>query len=882
VEANQIRKEFLRFFEERDHRIVPSSSLIPDDPNILLTNAGMNQFKPYLLGLQEPPYRLAASAQKVFRASDIENVGHTDRHLTFFEMLGNFSFGDYFKKEAITWGYQLVTEIYGIDPARVWATVFTEDDEAFDVWASEVRLPPERIVRRGKFDENGEPLNFWWMHVAGPCGPCSEIFVDRGPKHGADGGPDVDEDRFCEIWNLVFMQDECDDQANVIQPLPAKNIDTGSSLERVAMVLQDTDNVFLTDLLRPLLATAERVTERTYGSDDKTDVSLRVMAEHGRATTFLIADGVTPSNEGRGYVLRRMLRRLVTHARRMGVQRPIMADLIETTVELMGETYPELVSNKAFILQVASAEEERFAGTYRQGMTLFEAEVTKAKDAGSKVLPGDAAFRLHDTFGFQEQLTTELAQEEGLAVDLDEFSRLMDEQRRRAQQAAKKGGGADEALGDIASAAGPTEFLGYEKLAAEGSVRGLATNGTRTAVASEGEPVRVILDRTPFYAEGGGQVGDAGVIRTDEGTIEVTDTRPGPGGTIVHQGRVVTGEVREGDEVHTEVDAERRASTARSHTATHVLHHTVRQTLGDHARQAGSLVAPGRLRFDFSHFEPVPRSALEEMEYTVNRRLADDQPVRAYETTQEFARSQGAIALFGEKYGDIVRVVEVGDYSVELCGGTHVHHTGEVALVRLLHEASIGSGLRRVEAITGPDALKHINAERRLMEEVMEAIGAGDPASAPERVRHAVERVKQLESELGKLRRGEQGTEVEQLLNGVVDVDGVKLLVVVKSASEAGVLRELGVRLRDKLAAEPAAVILVGTGGGKTALVAALTNPLIQRGLTAADLVKPLAAAAGGNAGGKPELAMGGGPNEISPDEAPVVIQQRLRELLGG
>jgi alanyl-tRNA synthetase len=881
VEANQIRKTFLRFFEERDHKIVPSSSLIPDDPNLLLTNAGMNQFKPYLLGLQEPPYRRAASAQKVFRASDIENVGHTDRHLTFFEMLGNFSFGDYFKKEAITWAYQLVTETYGIDPDRVWATVFQEDDEAFSVWADEVGLPPDRIVRRGKFDENGEPLNFWWMHVAGPCGPCSEIFVDRGPKHGSDGGPDVDEDRFCEIWNLVFMQDECDEQANVIRPLPAKNIDTGSSLERVAMVLQDADNVFLTDLLRPLLGAAERVTERTYGADDRTDVSLRVMAEHGRATTFLIADGVTPSNEGRGYVLRRMLRRLVTHARRMGVQRPVMADLVETTVELMGEAYPELVSNKAFILQVASAEEERFAGTYRQGIVLFDQEVQKAKGDGESILHGDAAFRLHDTHGFPLEITLELAADEGLTVDTGAFGKLMDEQRRRAQLAAKKGAGGDAALGEIASAAGPTEFLGYEQLAAEGRVRGLATDGSRAPTATEGQTVRVVLDRTPFYAEGGGQVGDAGVIRTEGGAIEVTDTRPGPGGTIVHEGRVVSGQVREGDEVHAEVDAERRASTARSHTATHVLHHTVRQLLGDHARQAGSLVAPGRLRFDFSHFEPVPRSALEEMEYTVNRRLADDQPVRAYETTQEFARSQGAIALFGEKYGDIVRVVEVGDYSVELCGGTHVHHTGEVALVRLLHEASIGSGLRRVEAVTGPDALKQINAERRLLEEVMEAIGAGDPASAPERVRHAVERVKQLENELGKLRRGEQGAEVEQLLNGVVDVDGVKLLVVVKSETDAGVLRELAVRLRDKLSGEPAAIVLVGRGGGKTALVAALTNPVIQRGLTAADLVKPLAAAAGGNAGGKPELAMGGGPNEISADEAPIVIKQRLRELLG-
>jgi alanyl-tRNA synthetase len=880
VEANEIRREFLRFFEERDHRIVPSSSLIPDDPNLLLANAGMNQFKPYLLGLQEPPYRRAASSQKVFRASDIENVGHTDRHFTFFEMLGNFSFGDYFKREAIVWAHELVTERYGIDQDRLWVTVFEEDAEATAVWADEVGLSRERIVPRARFDEQGELLNFWWMHVAGPCGPCSEIFVDRGSRFGPDGGPNVDEDRFCEIWNLVFMQDECDEQANVLRPLPAQNIDTGSSLERVAMVLQDADNVFLTDLMRPLLATAEEVTDHPYGRDEKTDVSLRILAEHGRATTFLMADGVQPSNEGRGYVLRRMLRRLVTHARRLGVDRPVMPALVEKTVELMGEAYPELVANRAFILQVASSEEERFAHTYRHGMVLFDQEVTKAKQAGGGTLRGNAAFRLHDTHGFPLEITLELAAEEGLDVDTDGFARLMEEQRHRAQQAAKKGLG-DDVVGQIAADTGPTDFVGYERLQSEGRVVGLAVDGSRSETAHEGQPVLLVLDRTPFYAEGGGQIGDAGVVRTPSGVIEITDTRPGPGGVIVHEGRVASGEVRRGEEAEAQVDAERRESTARSHTATHVVHHTVRQLLGDHARQAGSLVAPGRLRFDFTHFEPVPRSQLEEVEYLVNRRLADDSPVRAYETTLEFARSQGAIALFGEKYGDIVRVVEVGDYSVELCGGTHVHHTGEVALVRLLHEGSIGSGFRRLEALTGPDALKHVNEERRLLEEVMEALGAGDPATAPERARHAVARIKQLESELGKIRQAEQGAEVGRLVDAAVDVDGVKLLVEVKPGSDAGSLRELALRLRNRLSKEPAAVVLVGAGGERTVLVAALTDALVARGLTASDLLKPLASAAGGNAGGKPDLAMGGGPNPIAGDEVPVVVRQRLRELLG-
>src|SRR5439155_9743106 len=420
MQVDQIRRLFLGFFEERGHRVVPSSSLIPSDPTLLLTNAGMNQFKPYLLGVQESTFPRAATSQKVFRAVDIDNVGHTDRHLTFFEMLGNFSFGDYFKSEACRWAYDLITQGYGIDAARLWMTVYEQDDQAYRIWTEEVGVPPERIVRRGKFDAHGEPANFWWMHAAGPCGPCSEIFVDRGPAYGPEGGPDADEDRFCEIWNLVFMQDECDDHGEVLRPLPKQNIDTGSSLERVAMVLQDKANVFETDLLRPLLAVAEEVSGRAYGRDGTTDVALRIMAEHGRATTFLMADGVLPSNEGRGYVLRRELRRLITYARRLGVDRPVMGGLIGRTVEVMGEAYPELVENRAFVLQVAESEEDRFVATFQHGMTLFEEEVRKAKDAGSSAFGGAAAFRLHDTFGFQQQLTQELAEAEGLTLDEDE------------------------------------------------------------------------------------------------------------------------------------------------------------------------------------------------------------------------------------------------------------------------------------------------------------------------------------------------------------------------------------------------------------------------------------------------------------------------------
>jgi alanyl-tRNA synthetase len=689
----------------------------------------------------------------------------------------------------------------------------------------------------------------------------------------------VDEDRFCEIWNLVFMQHEVDEHGQVIGDLPKRNIDTGSSLERVAMVLQDVDNVFETDILRPLLDVAQEVTGVKYGEDESSDVSLRVIAEHGRATTFLTADGVQPGKDGRAYVLRRMLRRLVTHARRLGVDRPVMAPLVEKSVELMGDAYPELVENRAFILQVASSEEEHFAATYRQGMALFSDAAATATSEGGGVLSGEDAFKLHDTYGFPWDLTVELARDQGLEVDTDRFAELMEEQRERARKSRKKGEFAEEALGDVAQTTGPTDFLGYEHLMAEGRIMGLIRDDERAETAREGQKVRVVLNRTPFYAEGGGQVGDAGTIRTSTGLIEVTDTTPGPGGVIVHHGVVREGEVRQGEEAEARVDEERRAATARSHTATHVLHHTIRHLLGEHARQAGSLVAPGRLRFDFTHFEAVPRDRLEEAEYLVNRRLSEDEPVRAYETTKEFAQTQGAMALFGEKYGDIVRVVEVGDYSIELCGGTHVRHTGEVALVRMLHESSIGTGFRRIEALTGADALKQVNVERRLLEEVTEAVG-GAPASAPERVRQALDRIRQLEAELGRIRREEQAADVDRLLTSTVEVDGARLLVEVQDGAKANDLRELAQRLRSRLSADPAAVVLVGNDSGKTTLVAALTTPLVGRGVTAAELLRPLATAAGGNAGGRPDLAMGGGPHAVSADEVPVAVRQRLHELL--
>ncbi len=871
MEGSRIRETFLRFFEERGHRRVPSSSLIPPpESGLLLTNAGMNQFIPYFLGHAPAPFPRATTCQKCFRTNDIDNVGRTARHLTFFEMLGNFSFGDYFKRESCGWGFQLVTEVFGIDPERIWVTVYEDDDETVEIW-QEIGIPRERIVRRGKAD------NYWWTHAAGPAGPCSEIYVDRGPRFGPEGGPEVDEDRYLEIWNHVFMQDEVDDHGAVVGELPAKNIDTGASVERLAVVLQDVANVFETDLFLPLLEVAESLSGRRHGEDPAADVSLKVIAEHGRATTFLIADGVLPSNEGRGYVLRRMLRRLVSHARRLGIEREVTPSLVATTVERFGDAYPELVENRAYVEQVAASEEERFARTLRQGMALFEEEVAAARSSG--VLPGPVVFKLHDTFGFPKELTRELVEDAGLAIDEEGFERLMAEQRERAKRAAKRGR-LGEDLAAVAAEVGRSEFVGYETLEADARIRALVTDAGRTAVAEEGEEVRVVLDRTPFYAEAGGQIGDHGYLRTAGGIVRVLDTQHGPGETIVHSGVVQSGEVREGEDVHAEVDRVRREATARAHTATHVVHWTLRHILGEHARQAGSLVAPGRLRFDFPHHSAVPRDVLDQAEEVANRRLAEDQPVTIYETTFEEARSQGAIALFGEKYGDIVRVVEIGDYSIELCGGTHVPRTGNVALVRILGESSIGAGMRRVEALVGPDALREINLERDLLQAVVQTLGAGDPRSAPERARQLVEQVKRLESELGKIRRQEVAARIAELASTAVPVAGARLVTAVLPVG-ADELRELAQGVVGRLEGEGGAAAVLGSDAeGKALIAAACSRNLVARGVTAPALLERAAKAIGGGAGGKPILGFAGGPNGRAVREAIGAIPARLEELL--
>jgi alanyl-tRNA synthetase len=882
MNSMEIRRRFTDYFAERGHRLVPSSPLIPGDPTLLLTNAGMNQFKPYFLGEAVPEFTRAASVQKCARTGDIENVGLTTRHLTFFEMLGNFSFGDYFKAEAIAYAFELVTERLGLEPERLWATVYLDDDEAAGYW-QDVGVPLERIQRLGKDD------NFWSMGVAGPCGPCSEIYYDRGPAYGREGGPAVDPERYLEIWNLVFMQNVRDDDYNIVGELPKKNIDTGMGLERTAMVLQGVPNLFETDVYTPILHTVQDVARQPYGRDPRTDVSIRVVTEHSRTASFLIADGVLPSNEGRGYVLRRLLRRAVRHARLLGVEDLALPAVTAQVVDTLGEAWPELVDQRSLIAQVVASEEESFSRTLRQGSALLDSAIATAREQGGTVLDGETAFRLHDTYGFPLELTLEAAEDAGLSVDRDQFAVLMEDQRRRAKEARRQLAGAQrkvEAYRDLAARFGPTTFVGYERTDAEGRVLGLLRDGEELVSAAKGDQVELVLDRSPFYAEGGGQVGDTGTVRSLDGAVlEITDTRPGLQGFHVHSARVVDGEVQVGEEVLAEVDTPRRAAVARSHSATHVLHAALRGVLGEHARQQGSLVDAGRLRFDFAHFSAVAPEELAEVESFVNRHLIEDPEVRVWHATQPEAVAAGAIAMFGEKYGEVVRIVDIGDFSRELCGGTHVGHGSQVGPVRLLGESSIGSNLRRVEALTGFDALRYADRERRLLAEVTALLRSNRPEDAPEQLRRRLEQLAQAQRELERLRSAGLETRAAELAGRA---GGDDPFYVVEQVGEAGTddLRRMATAVRDRLAGRSGAVVLGASTGGKAALVAVVTSDLAARGLAARDVLMPAAREVGGGAGGKGDLASAGGRDPARLADALAVAaaeaRRRVEPLLAG
>jgi alanyl-tRNA synthetase len=882
VQTHEIISRFTEHFRRAGHTVVPSASLLLDDPNLLFVNAGMVPFKPYFLGEAPAPYAAATSVQKVVRTPDIDEVGKTTRHLTFFQMAGNFSFGDYFKAGAIEHAWNLVTAPqrdggYGLDPERIWATVYEHDDEAYALWQELAGLPAERVQRRGGAD------NYWDMGVPGPGGPCSEIYYDRGPEYGAPGGPAVDEGRYFEIWNLVFMQDVRGEEspkegAAPAGELPQKNIDTGMGLERVACLLQGVDNVYETDLIRAVIAKAEEISGRAYGADPEDDVRFRVIADHARTAVMLIGDGVTPSNEARGYVLRRLLRRIVRSVRLLGVTEPTLGELAATVRDEMGPSYPNLASEFARIDGVVRAEEESFAATLAAGSRIFDLAAGETKAAGSAMLPGDKAFQLHDTYGFPIDLTLEMAAEQGLSVDEESFHTLMTRQRERAKAdaAARKTGHGDlSAYRGLLETGGPTEFLGYTDLAATSRVVGLLQEGRAVPRASEGEKVELVLDRTPFYAESGGQIADAGVLVGSGARVEVSDVQKVVPGLSVHRGTVLAGELGLDEEVTAEVDGVRRHAIERSHSGTHLVHAAVRSAYGKRAAQAGSLNTPGRLRFDFTSPAAVSPEVLAGVEEEVNDYLERDVEVGTYTTSMDRAMELGAMALFGERYGDRVRVVDMGQYSRELCGGTHVPRTGRLGIVKLVGDSSVGSGVHRVEALVGMDAMRQVSTEHLLLSQLAEQFKV-PPGELPQRVSETVARLRAAEKELAELRTRAVLASAGDIAARAAGSGGYRLVAErISDGVDSQSLRALASDVRGRLGAAPGVVALFSVEGQKVTFVVATTRSARDAGQSAGDLVRSFAAEVGGRGGGKADLAQGGG-------DDPAGIEGAIARLRGG
>jgi len=843
MRANELRKAFLDYFAARGHTVVPSASLIPHDPTVLFTVAGMVPFKPYFVGEEVPPYRRAVSVQKCVRAggkhNDLDEIGRTSRHLTFFEMLGNFSFGDYFKADAIPFAWEFVTKTLGLDTERLWVTVHTSDDEAEELWRDVVGVPAERIQR---LDED----NFWRMGEVGPCGPSSEIFWDKGSAYGADGGPaHGGEERFVEIWNLVFMQYE-QLADGTLQPLPKPSIDTGAGLERVLAVVQGVDSVWELDEIRSLIGEAETASGITYGSDPRSDISLRIVAEHSRTVTFLVSDGVFPSNEDRGYVLRRILRRAVRHAHLLGVEKPVLPTMVDAVVATMGTDYPEIVKNHAFVREVVEREELRFRETLKTGSSILDDALDRVGDGG--VLPGDVAFQLHDTYGFPIELTAEVAGERGVTVDDEGFAGHMSNQRQRAREARKDATGADDrsVFARVAEEHGPTEFVGRSEEHSTGRV--LAVTGDS-----------IVTDRTPFYAESGGQVGDTGWIETDTGRARIVDTNAPVPGLTRHVVEEVEGEILEGQEARLAIDGDRRAAIRRNHTATHLLHWALREVLGEHVKQQGSLVAPDRLRFDFSHYQAMTPEEIRRVEDLVNGEILHNDPVRHYETTKAAATELGAIAYFGDKYGDLVRVLEAGRQSIELCGGTHVRATGDIGSLKIVSEGSIGSNIRRVEAVTGFGPIDRLREEEARIAEAAALLGV-PPDDLSGGIGKRLAELAAARDEIQALRR-----QVAQASAGsLVDQADDGLLVARVEAATRDEVRDLALSLRDRPGMR--AVVLGASPGGKGVALVAAVDP--TSGFNAGELIRDAVATVGGGGGKGADLATAGGRDPGRLDEA--------------
>ena len=869
MESAEIRSRFLNYFQSKGHTVVPSASLLLDDPTLLFVNAGMVPFKPYFLGEAAPPYPRAVSAQKVVRTLDIEEVGKTTRHASFFQMCGNFSFGDYFKKEAIPYAWELLTSSvadggYGFPEDKLWVTVYLDDDESVDIWHNTVGVPMERIQRRDMAD------NYWSMGVPGPCGPCSEIYYDRGPEHGREGGPIADETRYLEVWNLVFMQFERGagggkENFPILGELPSKSIDTGMGLERMAALLQGVENIYEIDTTRIILDRASALSGQKYGTNPKSDIALRVVADHARTCAFLIADGVLPGNEGRGYVLRRILRRVVRNMRLLGTLDPSIEELILASIQAMAPQYPELLSEQGRILSIAKAEEESFLSTLERGTSLFDLAATQLKSSKSKVLSGDSAFALHDTFGFPIDLTLEMAAEQGLAVDEEGFRRLMQEQRTRAKadSVARKSGVVPVTVyREIMGKSGVTKFTGYTETQTESKVTGLVVDGADVKSASMGDEVEVLTDRTSFYAEGGGQLADHGLITFADGSVvEIDDVQTPVPGLYVHRGRVVSGSVAVGTDALTQVDVQRRLAISRAHTATHMVHKAFREALGETATQMGSENSPGRFRFDFPSAGAVPQSVLSDVEARVNELLLDNLAVTAELMTQEQARATGAMALFGEKYGDQVRVVSVGDWARELCGGTHTQTSGQLGVITFLSESSIGAGVRRVEALVGADAYRYLAREHHLVGQLAELTKVR-PDELPDRISKMLDRLKQAEKEIAKARTNALTNNIDELIGAPVKVANTNLYrFTAPTGTTAGDLRDLVTSAKSGIKLNNYVLIGATIDDGKVAFVITTDSQARDSGVSAAEVLKVMLPAVDGRGGGSAEMSQGGGSN---------------------
>lgn len=857
---NEIRSKFLKFFESKEHYIKESASLVPhNDKSLLLINSGMAPLKNYFAGVEVPPSKRMTTCQKCIRTGDIENVGKTARHGTFFEMLGNFSFGDYFKRESIRWGWEFVTEHLNIPEDKIWVTVYEEDDDSYDLWAKEMGFPEERLVRLGKDD------NFWEIGI-GPCGPCSEIHFDRGPEYGCDNPdckPGCDCDRYLEFWNHVFTQFNRDEEGNYGQ-LEHKNIDTGMGLERIACIMQGVDTIFDVDTIRHILSTVEKMAGVEYGKDSKTDVSIRIITDHIRAVSFLVADGVLPSNEGRGYVLRRLLRRAARHGKLLGIKENFLYKLVDEVIKVSGEAYPELVEKESYIKKVIRIEEEKFNETIEQGMDILAGYIKELKSNGETTLSGENAFKLYDTYGFPIDLTKEILEEENLSLNEESFNEEMDKQRERARSARGNMDGEswkEDPLSKLDESVA-SEFDGYKELNASGIVKAIVKDNEIVESAEAGEKVVIVLDKTTFYPEGGGQAGDCGLLtnEAEDIEIEVIDTKKGANNTIKHIGVIKSGKVNTGEKLNTSVNKEVRMASARNHSATHILHRVLKDVLGDHVNQAGSLVTPERLRFDVTHFEAITKDELKLIEEKVNDAILASLEINSENMNINDAREKGAMALFGEKYGNEVRVVSMGDFSIELCGGTHLTNTSQIGMFKILSEGGVAAGVRRIEAITGKAVYNYLNEREALISNVSSSLKTKED-SLVQRVVSLLEENKNLGKELHELKTKMSLQSIESVLDSKEDVNGVNVVCAKFEGMDMNTLKEVADKLRDKLTS--GVVVLGNVADDKLNFVVTASQDVLSKGIHSGNIVKEVAMIAGGKGGGRPNMAQAGAP-EVS------------------